>query len=145
MQLTVPESSGNLNSLLSAQSLTRNIQRWKSWLNWSSSDRSVSIQNSLHETPTPPTQQNAQDRHEKSTITLDTAVVKITVEESSSQNLATPHEVPEITQDDSSQSQSVDEDTAPSQNMELEKQAYLKRSLSHVLELSDYLQQQDIH
>lgn len=75
---------------------------------------------------------------------LDTAVIKIAVEGSSSQSLATPHEVPKVTLDDSSQSQSVDEDTAPSQNMELEKQAYLKRSLSHVLELSNYLQQQDM-
>ena len=144
----MPESPENLNSLLSAQSFTRNVQRWKSWLNWSSSGLSVSIDTSLHGTPTSPTKQNAQDHHEESAVeseaTLDTAVVKITVEASSSQNLATADGVPKVTQDDSSQSQSVDKDTAPSQNMELEKQAYLKRSLSHVLELSDYLQQQDI-
>lgn len=75
----------------------------------------------------------------------DTGVMKITIEGSSSQTLATPHEVLEATVEDASQFQAVDEDTTPSQNMELEKQAYLKRSLSHVLELSNYLQQQDIH
>ena len=75
----------------------------------------------------------------------DTAVMKITAVGSSSQTLVTPHEVQEATGKDVSESQAVDEDTAPSQNMELEKQAYLKRSLSHVLELSHYLQQQDIH
>lgn len=144
MQLSVPESSGNLNSFLSAQSLARNAQRWKSWLKWSSNGLSVSIHDPLHGTPTSSTQQSAQDHHESATI-LDTAVVKITIEGSSSQNLATPNEVPEATKDDASQTQSIDEHTAASQNMELEKQAYLKRSLFHVLELSNYLQQQDIH